>query len=78
MPRPARAPQVIRGWFGERRAEFEGMARRAKAIAKPHALFDICRDLNTLVRPQNCVVVVAGLCVAAGASACLYAIRHAA
>lgn len=25
------------------------MGRRAKAIAKPHALFDICRDLNTLV-----------------------------
>lgn len=25
------------------------MARRAKALGKPHALFDICRDLNTLV-----------------------------
>ncbi len=44
------SPQIIRGWFGERRAEFEEMGRRCKAIAKPHALFDICRDLNTLVR----------------------------
>lgn len=25
------------------------MKARAKALAKPHALFDICRDLNTLV-----------------------------
>ncbi|KAI7838470.1 hypothetical protein COHA_007733 [Chlorella ohadii] len=47
---PERAAKIIRGWFGERRAEFEEMGRRCKAIAKPHALFDICRDLNTLVR----------------------------
>jgi hypothetical protein len=45
---PQRAAQIISGWFGERRAEFEEMRRRAKALAKPHALFDICRDLATL------------------------------
>jgi 1,2-diacylglycerol 3-beta-galactosyltransferase len=45
---PAKAAQLIKGWLGEQRAEFEEMKRRAKALGKPHALFDICRDLATL------------------------------
>ncbi|KAL4447742.1 hypothetical protein ABPG75_004961 [Micractinium tetrahymenae] len=45
---PQRAAQIIRSWFGEKRAEFEEMGRRARALGKPHALFDICRDLATL------------------------------
>lgn len=45
---PAKAAQLIKGWLGERRDEFEEMKRRAKALGKPHALFDICRDLATL------------------------------
>lgn len=46
---PQRVAQLIKGWFGEKRAELEEMARRAKALSKPHALFDICRDLHTMV-----------------------------
>jgi hypothetical protein len=41
-------PQIVQGWFGERKAEFAEMGRRARALAKPDALFDICRDLHTL------------------------------
>lgn len=61
---PTRTVQIIRGWFGERQAEFAEMGRRAKAIAKPHALFDICRDLNTLVGVRR-------LCVGVCSVACL-------
>lgn len=49
---PERAARVIQSWLGEAKAEFQEMGRRAKALGKPHALFDICRDLNTLV-PQE-------------------------
>lgn len=45
---PQRAAQIIRRWFGEAREEFQEMKARAKALGKPHALFDICRDLHTL------------------------------
>jgi hypothetical protein len=40
--------QIIQSWLGERSVEFQEMAARAKALGKPNALFDICRDLHTL------------------------------
>ena len=36
------------------------MRRRAKALGKPHALFDICRDLATLV-PADAAAAVPAL-----------------
>ena len=52
---PQRAAALISGWFGERRREFEGMQRRARALGRPGALNDIVRDLSTLARHPDTV-----------------------
>lgn len=47
---PERVARTIQAWLGpDARDEFAAMKVRAKALGKPHALFDICRDLNGLV-----------------------------
>lgn len=47
--RPDRVARVIKGWLSRGGAELAEMSRRARALGKPGALFDIVNDLATLV-----------------------------
>lgn len=47
--KPGRVAEIIKGWLSQGGQELAEMARRARAVSKPEALFDIVRDLDTLV-----------------------------
>lgn len=47
---PVRAAATIKSWFDPDNAhELRAMSKRAKALGKPEALFEICRDLAKLM-----------------------------
>jgi 1,2-diacylglycerol 3-beta-galactosyltransferase len=48
---PAKVAGLIKEWFGEKRSELAAMAKRARALGRPDALFRIVDDLSTLVAP---------------------------
>lgn len=52
---PARIAEVLAGWLGPQRQEFEAMAERARAIGKKwqNALFSIVEDLAAMVKEDQ-------------------------
>jgi CRISPR/Cas system-associated endoribonuclease Cas2 len=46
---------ILQAWTGPDRVEFESMAKRAKALGKPDALFRIVRDLAELSKHSSAV-----------------------
>lgn len=51
LTEPAAIAQQVAAWFGPASAELEAMARRAKALGRPRATYDIVRDLAALCSP---------------------------
>ena len=47
--KPARVAAIIKRWLSDGGPELREMAARAKALGRPEALFEIVRDLATLV-----------------------------
>lgn len=47
--KPSKIGQIMRSWMQDGMKELKPMAKQAKALAKPDALFDIVRDLSGLV-----------------------------
>jgi 1,2-diacylglycerol 3-beta-galactosyltransferase len=50
---PTRAAKVIQSWLAGGEGTLRRLAARAKALSKPDALFDIVRDLETLIGSKN-------------------------
>lgn len=46
---PMQAANAIKGWLASGQGALKKMAARARALGRPDALFDIVRDLETLI-----------------------------
>lgn len=46
--RPSDIAKIVADWFGPKYDELEAMAKRAKEMARPEAVFCIVRDLDSL------------------------------
>lgn len=57
---PAKVADIIGGWLAGGEGRLKELSDKAKAIAKPDALFDIVRDLATLVKSGEAAAAARG------------------
>lgn len=49
--KPKKVASIIKSWLDNNGEELKVLSKRAKALAKPDSLFDIVKELSTMVRP---------------------------
>ena len=51
--KPRKVAEIIKSWLKNDGKELKALAARAKALAKPDSLFDIVKDLSTMIKPAS-------------------------
>ena len=51
--KPRKVAEIIKSWLKNDGKELKALAARAKALAKPDSLFDIVKDLSTMIKSAS-------------------------
>jgi 1,2-diacylglycerol 3-beta-galactosyltransferase len=51
--KPKKVAAIIKSWLENEGRELKALSARAKALAKPDSLFDICKELSTMIKPAS-------------------------
>jgi 1,2-diacylglycerol 3-beta-galactosyltransferase len=51
--KPKNVASIIKSWLENEGKELKALSARAKALGKPDSLFDICKDLSSMIKPAS-------------------------